>query len=97
VLKNARPSEYFLGAILRAYDKEAVKGSEVTCSALWDHIVIECLQGHDRFKTMFAWDKSKAKSKNRIGTIAETIRRGHVPDLALETNGRGREVVVESH
>jgi hypothetical protein len=28
MLKNARPSEYFLGAILRAYDKESAKGGE---------------------------------------------------------------------
>ena len=96
MLKNAKPSEYFLGAILRAYDKESAKHERVTCSALWDHVVMECLRASDGFRTMFAWDESKAKNKNRIHTIAETIRRGHVPGLALSTDDRGREVVIRS-
>lgn len=29
MLKNARPSQYFIGAILRAYDKEAQRGKPV--------------------------------------------------------------------
>ena len=91
--KSDKPSEYFVGAILRGYDQEAQDG-EVTCSGIWDHIVMECLQGYD-FATIFEWDTSKAKSKNRIGTIAECIRRGHVPGLRLDYNDKGREMVVQ--
>jgi len=92
--KGDKPNEYFIGAILRGYDKEAQIG-EVTCSGIWDHVVIECLRHTDAFETMFEWNTSKAKSKNRIGTISETIRRGYVPGLQLGQNERGREVVVE--
>ena len=91
--KSDKPSEYFVGAILRGYDREA-QGGEVTCSGIWDHIVMECLQGHD-FATIFEWDTSKAKAKNRIGTIATCIERGFVPGLRLDYNDKGREVVVQ--
>ena len=94
MLKNARPSEYFIGAILRAYDREQQRGQRaVTCSALWDHIVIECLRTRGGFDAMFAWDQSKARSINRIGTITEAIQRGFVPGLALDRDARGRETV----
>ena len=96
MLKNARPSEYFLGAILRAYDLSVGKSKPVTCSALWDHIVMECLRSRDGFRTMFAWDESIATNINRIGTIAETIRRGHVPGLLLSKDEQGREFVREA-
>ena len=92
MLKNARPSEHFIGAILRAYDKAVQKGKPVTCSHLWDHVVMECLQRGGGFRTMFAWDESKAKNINRIGTITETIRRGHVPGLELHIV-QGRQFV----
>ena len=96
MLKNARPSEHFIGAILRAYDLSGGKGKLVTCATLWDNIVMECLRSHDGFRTMFAWDESKAKNINRIGTIAETIRRGHVLGLTLEQDERGHEIVKET-
>jgi len=96
MLKNAKPSQPFLGAILRAYDR-AIKerGGEVACSSLWDYVVMECFFAPGGFVTMFAWDESKAKNKNRIHTIAETIRRGHVPGLRLGENERGREIVEQ--
>ena len=95
MLKNARPSEHFLGALLRAYDRELASEGRVTCSGIWDGIVIECMRSPiGSFDLMFEWDKSKAQRKNRIGTIAETIRRGHVPGLSLDTDERGREIVV---
>lgn len=95
MLKDAQPSEYFLGAILRAYDKTRAAGAyPVTCSLLWNHVVRECLQGYDRFTMMFEWDKSRAKKKNRIRTISETIGRGFVPGLCLSMDGKGREIVV---
>lgn len=81
MLKNAKPSEHFIGAILRAYDKAT--DDPITCSELWDHIIMECFQTSKGFVTMFEWDESKAKSKNRIHTIHETIRRGHVPGLVV--------------
>ena len=96
MLKNARPSEYFLGAILRAYDLSDGKGKPVTCSHLWNFIVMECLRSKDGFRTMFAWDASKAQNINRIHTIAETIRRGHVPGLVLRQDERGGEFVTEA-
>ncbi len=95
MLKNAKPSDLFLGAILRGYDKEKVSGKPVTCSGIWNHVVMECLRMRGGFILMFRWDESKAKSINRIGTIAECIRRGHVPGLRLGEDERGREIVVE--
>ena len=92
--KADKPSEYFVGAILRAYDKEAQSGCAVTCSCMWDHIVIECLRERGAFETMFDWDTSTAQNKNRIGTIAECIRRGHVPGLCLAHDNRGWEYVT---
>ncbi len=92
--KSDKPSEYFIGAILRGYDREAQDG-EVTCSGIWDHIVMECLQRRDGFLVMFDWDTSTAQNKNRIRTIAECIRRGHVPTLSLAQNARGRDIVVK--
>lgn len=92
--KSDQPSEYFLGAILRAYDKavEAERGP-ITPSTLWDYIVMECLRTRDGFKTMFRWDTSTAKSKNRIRDIAECFERGLVPGLQLTYDERGRQVV----
>jgi len=94
MLKDAQPSERFLGAILRGYDAEKAKSEQVTCSGIWDHVVIECMRQHDGFLLMFEWDKSKAKSKNRIRTIAECIERGFVPGLGLAKTASGREIVV---
>lgn len=79
--KSDKPSEYFVGTILRAYDKA---DKPVTCSELWNHMVMECLRTHNGFKTMFEWDTSKAKSKNRVHTIGECIERGHVPGLRVD-------------
>jgi len=91
--KSDKPSQRFIGVILRAYDKEAQNGCAVTCSGMWDHIVMECLHsGRGAFDIMFDWDTSQAQNKNRIGTIAECIRRGHVPGLELAQD-RGREYV----
>ena len=88
MLKNAQPSELFLGAILRAYDKAKAREGQVTCSKLWDYIVMECMRVCGGFTRMFAWDESKAKNKNRIRTIMETIERGHVPGLRVDDRGR---------
>ena len=92
--KNDKPSEYFLGAILRGYDAEAKKNGKVTCSGIWDHVVIECLREH-AFITMFEWDTSKAKNINRIGTIQECIKRGYVPTLRLWSEGNKLVVVKD--
>lgn len=86
--KSDTPSEYFVGAILRGFDRaEAEREGPVTCSQIWDYVVLECLHKGD-FETMFAWDTSTAKSKNRIGDIMETIRRGLVPGLRLVVDDR---------
>lgn len=87
------PSQRFVGAILRGYDKEA-KSGEVTCSGIWDQVVMECFGRSGAFQAMFEWDTSKAQTKNRIGTIAECIRRGHVPGLRLSYDDKRQEVVV---
>jgi hypothetical protein len=92
--KHDIPSEYFLGAILRGFDRAKVEGKPVTCSAIWDYVVMECLRRHDGFRTMFAWDTSTAQYKNRIGTIAECIERGYVPGLRFSSEG-GRRYVIE--
>jgi len=92
--KTDKPSQHFLGAILRGYDAEAKKAGEVTCAGIWDHVVMECMRERS-FNTIFEWDTSKVQNINRIGTIAECIRRGHVPTLSLGKNDKGREVVVK--
>ena len=87
--KSDAPNQYFIGAILRGFDKaKAEGGGPVTCSQIWDYVVMECLRQRDGFKMMFTWDTSKAQSKNRIGDIMECIRRGHVPGLQLRREGR---------
>jgi len=91
--KTDKPSQYFLGAILRGYDAET-KSGEATCSGIWGHIAMECMHRTGAFVTMFEWDTSKEQSDNRIGTIGECIRWGHVPGLALAQNDKGREVVI---
>ena len=93
--KTDKPSQYFMGVILRGFAAETEKNGEVTCAGIWDHIVMECLQRRDGFLVMFDWDTSTAQNKNRIGTIAECIRRGHVPTLSLAQNARGRDIVVK--
>jgi hypothetical protein len=86
--KSDKPSEYFVGAILRGFDRaEAERDGPVTCSQIWDYVVMECLHKQD-FETMFTWDTSKAKNKNRIRDIMETIRRGLVPGLRLVVDDR---------
>lgn len=92
--KTDKPSEYFIGAILRGFDKAESGGGQVTCSKIWDYIVMECLGRRDGFMLMFAWDTSTAKSKNRIKDIMECIERGYVPGLRLRTAGRS---VVERY
>lgn len=87
--KTDKPSEYFVGAILRGFDRaEAERDGPVTCSQIWDYVVMECLRRHDGFRIMFAWDTSTAKDKNRIRDIMECIERGHVPGLGLTEDGR---------
>ncbi len=85
--KTDKPSQYFVGAILRGFDKAEAEGKSVTCSKIWDYVVVECLRQGD-FETMFTWDTSTAKSKNRIGDIIECIERGYVPGLRLREEGR---------
>lgn len=95
--KTDHPSEYFLGAIMRAYDTAVGRGNaEPTPSALWDYIVMECMRRRGAFKTMFQWDTSTAKSKNRIGTIIECFERDLVPGLKLANDAKGRLVVVRA-
>ena len=91
--KGDKPSEYFMGAILRGYDAEAKISKPVTCSGIWDHVVMECLRRQGGFEIMFEWDTSKAQSINRIGTIQECIKRGHVPGLRLRADGNKLVVV----
>jgi len=91
--KSDRPSELFVSAILRGYEKAVQDGKPVTCSAIWDYVVMECLRYRGGFEAMFAWDTSTAQHKNRIGTIAECIERGYVPGLRLSSEGKRRYVV----
>lgn len=93
--KSDKPSEYFMGAILRAYDKAEREGGPVTCSKLWDYMVMECFYAPGGFKTMFSWDTSNAKNKNRIRDISETIGRHMGNMLCLKYDDRGHEIVVK--
>lgn len=92
--KSDKPSEYFMGVVLRAYDKAEAGGKPVTCSALWHYVVMEGLQARGGFQTMFEWDTSKAKNVNRIRTIAEVIEGFMGQWLILERDEKGREHVV---
>jgi hypothetical protein len=98
VSEKNRPSELFLGAVCRGYDKTVKKHGRVSCSDIWNEIVAECLHmGQGGFSRMFNWDKTAGKAGvNRIRTIAECIAGGFVPGLALAKDGRGREIVVEA-
>jgi len=98
MLKGDKPSEYFLGAILRAYDTARRHKPEESPSpsALWDYICMEALRrGTGGFEILFTWDHSRAKDKNRIGTIIEVIEAGYVPGLKLARGKRGGFLVVE--
>ncbi len=90
-----KPSEYFLGAILRGFDAEssAHPGRPVTASGIWDRICMECAPRLGAFEAMFAWDSRKG-SVNRIGTIQETVAAGLVPGLVAGVDARGRPIVV---
>ena len=95
MLKRDKPSEYFLGAILRGYDAELEAGRVPTVGGIWNQICMECIKRPGAFQTMFQWDTSKAKNgKNRLKDIAECFERELVPGLKLEHDRRGREVVV---
>jgi hypothetical protein len=87
--KSDMPSQYFVGAILRGFDRaEAERADPVTCSMIWDYIVMECLRRYDGFNVMFAWDTSTAVGVNRVNDIMECIRRGLVPGLRLVVGDR---------
>ena len=88
-----RPSEYYLGAILRGFDKAQEQHGQVTSSEIWDNVVMECLHSRDGFRAMFAWDNRK--SVNRVGDILEVIEAGFVPGLRIERTN-GKPVVVET-
>ncbi len=89
-----KPSDLFLGAILRGYDKEVMTGKPVTCSNIWDQVCMECIHTTRMFRIMFEWNTRKSK-QNRIGTIADCIRDGLVPSLTLIKNAKGREEVIK--
>jgi hypothetical protein len=95
-----KPSEYFIGAILRGYLAEKAAGKSVTPNAIWDHICMECLRERG-FERMFEWDTRKAR-QNRIGTIMEVIEQGWVPvsgGKRLEISycgGKAGRVVIEA-
>lgn len=89
-----KPSDYFCGAILRAYNQEALSGKAVTPSGIWDRVCWECIQKSGAFVEMFAWDTRKAH-QNRVGTIRDTIEAGFVPGLKMDLDGRGRMIVVK--
>jgi len=86
-----RPSENYLGAILRGYDKAKQEGKEVTPSKIWDYVAMECLRTQGGFCTMFAWDSRK--SVNRVGDILEVIEAELVPGLRLVRENSKVQVV----
>ncbi len=80
------PSDLFVGAILSGYHIEREKHPDrpVTCSHIWDRVVIQCLMlPPDGFRDMFAWDVSRAAHINRIGTIRQVIAAGYLPHLTV--------------
>ena len=87
-----QPSENYLGAILRGYDKAKQEGKEVTPSKIWDYVVMECLRTQGGFRTMFAWDSRKSVS--RVGDILEVIEAELVPGLHI-VRDNGKALVQE--
>ena len=88
-----KPSEHFLGAILRGYDAEMRTGKPyIAPSGIWDRIVMEAFPVRGAFNTLFEWDPRKGKV-NRIGTIRDCIAKGYVPGLRLAKDAKGREIV----
>jgi len=87
MLKNAVPSDLFIGTIKRGYMAESQTTRSVTPSAIWGHVTMECLQMPNGFRAMFAWDESRRQHTNRVGTIRECIERGLVPGLRLVAEG----------
>ena len=97
MIHKSEPSALFLDSIHAAYHLAEGQG-EITPSAIWDHVVGICLRRTHTFAEMFAWDvRLKANQKrNRIGDIAEAIRKGYVPQLRLTRNARGGLIVLHS-
>ena len=88
-----KPSENYLGAILRGFDKAKQERGEVTPSKIWDYVVMECFRTQGGFRTMFAWDSRK--SVNRVGDILQVIEAGFVPGLRLVRENGKKAIVVE--
>jgi hypothetical protein len=95
MIHKSEPSQLFLDSIHAAFHLAQGQG-EITPSAIWDHVVGICLRRTHTFAEMFAWDvRLKANQKrNRIGDIAEAIRKGYVPQLRLTRNARGGLIVL---
>jgi hypothetical protein len=95
MIHKSEPSQLFLDSIHAAFHLAQGQG-EITPAAIWDHVVGICLRRTHTFAEMFAWDvRLKANQKrNRIGDIAEAIRKGYVPQLRLTRNARGGLIVL---
>jgi len=89
-----KPSENYLGAILRGYDKAKLEGTEVTPSKIWNYVAMECFHMPGGFRTMFAWDSRKS-SVNRVGDILEIIEAELVPGLRLVRENRKVRVIEQ--
>jgi len=89
-----KPSEHFLGAVLRGYFAEARLGKPVTPSGIWDRVCMEAIQQPNGFRLLCDWDTRKA-NQNRIKTIMEVVEKGYLPGLRLAKNARGGIIVVE--
>ena len=98
--KGDRPSEYFLGTILRAYGRAMDEGVPATPERLWSYICLEAVHERGAFEAMFEWDSRKGR-QNRIGTIIDVIGEGWVPCMGrkrldiLYCGGREGRIVVE--
>ena len=87
----SEPSDLFLAAIVRAYDRAAVNARVVRPSDIWDYICIDSAPIHGRFIELFAWDPRQ--HVNRIGTIRECLAACQVPGLRLRQDAKGSVVV----
>jgi hypothetical protein len=88
-----KPSEHFLGTVLRGYFAEAHLGKPVTPSGIWDRMCMEAIMIPGEFTHLMEWDSRKA-SQNRIKTIMEVIEGGYLPGLRLAKHARGGAIVV---
>ncbi len=92
---DPQPSQLFLGAIQRGFDRSARFHDHITVGDLWCQVLSECTMLPGGLARMFDWDPRRSNERRcRTDTIRRCIREGLVPGLALATDEYKREIVI---